>query len=50
MTAILLTPAPCGGSTGTRSWVIVAPALLESLTVVTSDAALAEFPAIRTLW
>ena len=43
---------------GTLQWshrdpfdrVIVAQALLESLTVVTSDAALTEFPAIRTLW
>ncbi len=30
--------------------VIVAQAVLESLPVVTSDAALAEFPAIRTVW
>lgn len=30
--------------------VIVAQALLESLPVVTRDTALAEFPAIRTLW
>jgi PIN domain nuclease of toxin-antitoxin system len=43
---------------GTLQWshrdpfdrVIVSQALLESLTVVTSDAALTEFPAIRTLW
>ncbi|MGR6963001.1 type II toxin-antitoxin system VapC family toxin [Geodermatophilus sp. URMC 61] len=43
---------------GTLQWshrdpfdrVIVAQALLESLTVVTSDAVLTEFPAIRTLW
>ncbi|SDM70383.1 PIN domain nuclease, a component of toxin-antitoxin system (PIN domain) [Geodermatophilus siccatus] len=43
---------------GTLQWshrdpfdrVIVAQALLESLAVVTSDAALTEFPAIRTLW
>lgn len=43
---------------GTLQWVhrdpfdrvIVAQALLESLPVVTSDAALTEFPAIRTLW
>ena len=30
--------------------VIVAQAVLESLPVVTSDAALVEFPAIRTVW
>ena len=30
--------------------VIVAQAVLESLPVVTSDVALAEFPAIRTVW
>jgi PIN domain nuclease of toxin-antitoxin system len=30
--------------------VIVAQAVLESLPVVTSDAALVEFPAVRTLW
>ncbi len=43
---------------GTLQWshrdpfdrVIVSQALLESLTVVTSDAVLTEFPAIRTLW
>ena len=43
---------------GTLQWshrdpfdrVIVAQALLESLAVVTSDVALTEFPAIRTLW
>ena len=43
---------------GTLQWshrdpfdrVIVAQALLESLPVVTSDAALMEFPAIRTVW
>ena len=43
---------------GTLQWshrdpfdrVIVAQALLESLAVVTSDAVLTEFPAIRTLW
>ncbi len=43
---------------GTLQWshrdpfdrVIVAQAVLESLPVVTSDAALAEFPAIRTVW
>ena len=43
---------------GTLQWshrdpfdrVIVAQAVLESLPVVTSDAALVEFPAIRTVW
>jgi PIN domain nuclease of toxin-antitoxin system len=43
---------------GTLQWshrdpfdrVIVAQALLESLTIVTSDAVLTEVPAIRTLW
>ena len=48
-------PAP---TAGTLQWshrdpfdrVIVAQALLESLAVVTSDAVLTEFPAIRTLW
>ncbi len=30
--------------------VIVAQAVLESLPVVTGDAALADFPAIRTVW
>ncbi len=43
---------------GTLQWshrdpfdrVIVAQALLESLAVVTADAVLTEFPAIRTLW
>jgi PIN domain nuclease of toxin-antitoxin system len=43
---------------GTLQWshrdpfdrVIVAQAVLESLPVVTSDAALAGFPAIRTVW
>jgi hypothetical protein len=30
--------------------VIVAQAVLESLPVVTSDVALAEFPAIRVVW